>query len=286
MLPNIPEEVINHLRGLTGLVSTCVLTGNVMEEYAACLAEMRVWCVTNGFTKIEWRVEHAQLVEHGRDAALAHALNPNPAASAKSYDWCLQIDADATFAPDTLFRMLHTAYVSVPDSDILGAYSQLKGAPYLPTIDTGTGTWEAHFPGEGVLPVIRTGAHCILIKTPILRRFGPPWFRTRLAFRPVDALREVDNYARIKCDGRNPLTENPAWETLLSAAKKDAGGIESAVGEDSGFADSVKAAGGMIYVDTDIITGHVAKRNITPDLLKEAMDAKERRLRAAVGITR
>ena len=281
----IPEDVLTKLRTLKGCVSTVVLSGTVMDEFAACREEMRAWCITNGFTNVEWTTIAATLVEHGRDAALTHALNPNPAVKQPPYDWILQVDADATFKPDSFARILYTAYVRVPDADVVGAYAQVKHEPFLPTIDTGTGTWEPHFPGEGVLPVMRTGAHFLLVKTPILTRFGPPWFKTRLSFRPVDALREVDNFARIKMNGRNPLAALPEWTKLLEAAKLEAGGVESPVGEDSGFMDSVKAAGGHIYVDTDIVTGHIGRRTIMPEMLKDAMDKRHRRLRAAVGIT-
>lgn len=278
------EAELSQLRALKGLVATVVLSGTVQEDFAACREEMRVWCVRNGFDGIEWKTENAVLVEHGRDACLQHALAPNPATKQPAYDWCLQVDADATFPPDALLRILHTAYVRAPDADVVGAYAQLKHPPFLPTIDTGTGTWEPHFPGEGILPVMRTGAHFLLIKTRVLTRFGPPWFRTRLAFRPVDALREIDNYARMKFDGRNPLAAHEEWETLLMAAKKDAGGVESPVGEDSGFCDAAKAAGAAIYVDCDLVTGHIGRRVISPQMLKEAMDARVNKLKAAVGI--
>ena len=71
----------------------------------------------------------------------------------------------------------------------------------------------------------------------------------------------------------------------MMKAKTEAGGVESAVGEDSGFCDAAKAAGARIYVDTNLVTGHIGKRAITAEMLKEAMDARTRRLRAAVGIT-
>ncbi|NIV29482.1 MAG: hypothetical protein GWN58_08215, partial [Anaerolineae bacterium] len=117
--------------------------------------------------------------EHGRDEACNHALQNN-------YDWILQIDADAApIPPGSLERILNVAYVQQPDADVVGAYCQLKHPPFLPTIDTGTGTWEQIFPGEGVLEVMRTGGHFLLTKVPSLRRFGPPWFRTRLGMRPI-----------------------------------------------------------------------------------------------------
>jgi hypothetical protein len=260
-----------------GLVSTIVLSGTVHEEFAMCRENMRAFNIEQGFTRVEYRNFNAVLVEHGRDEALQHAVN-------ERYDWCLQIDADATFPPDALARILQTAFVTVPNSDVVGGYAQLKHAPFLPTIDSGSGTWEPIFPGEGVLPVIRTGAHFVLVKPRILSRFGPPWFRTRRSMRPIDALRDVDNYARIKLDGANPLSELDAWQRLMDEAKGEAGGTESPVGEDSGFCDALKAAGGAIFVDTNLVIGHLSKRLVTPQMLKEAKDEEMARYRAAVGV--
>lgn len=263
------------VRELNGLVATVVLGGGVQSEYADCRENLRAYNMTHDFHNVEYKSFAAQLVEHGRDDVLRHTLN-------EDYDWCLQIDADATFPENALARILHTAYITHPDADVVGAYAQLKHS-YTPTIDTGTGTWEPIFPGEGVLPVIRTGTHFILVKTPILRRFGPPWFRTRLGARPIEALRDVDNFSRIHHHGRNILA-GEAWEKLLAEARKQAGGGESPVGEDSGFADSVKAAGGVMYVDTDLVTGHIERRVITPEDLRSRLREREDRLHASVGI--
>jgi len=46
---------------------------------------------------------------------------------------------------------------------------------------------------------------------------------------------------------------------------------EGHVGEDSGFCDRVKAAGGFIAVDTSVVAGHTVKRVIKADDLREAM---------------
>lgn len=274
------EDILARLRPLRGCIGTVCTTGTILPEFAAAREEMRAWNITHGFTNVEYVTENAVLVEHGRDALAAHALSP---AGGPAYDWLLQIDADAVFPPDALARILETAFIRVPDSDVVGAYAQLKNPPFLPTIDTGTGTWEPVFPGEGVLPVIRTGAHFLLVKTPILRRFGPPWFRTRRSMRAVDCLREVDNFSRLKNHGRNVLAGDE-WDRLVTQAKAEGGGVESPVGEDSGFSDAVLAAGGRIYVDTDIVTGHVAKRIITPEMLADALRERDEKIRAAVGV--
>lgn len=275
---NIPQEQLDRIKGLKGCISTVVISGNIDPLYASCHEELRAFNITNGFTNVEYRRSDAKLVEAGRDAEVAHML-------AQNYDWLLQIDADASFPQDALVRVLHSAYVQVPDSDMVGAYCQLKGPHGTPTIDTGSGTWEVHFPGEGILPVIRTGAHFILTKRSAFEKMkAGPYFRTRLAPRAIDIMAEMDNLSRQKLDGRNPFSDTPEWQKLIEIAAKGSDGGPSSVGEDSGFCDRLKACGGQIYVDTGIVTGHVAREVITPARLKEAVDMRAKQLRLACGL--
>ena len=269
-------QTFDKLRALKGSVSTVVL-GQVEESFSHALSNMRDWNTRNGFLSVEYVNVPAALVEVGRDTVIEHALH-------ERYDYALQIDADAApFPQDLLAQMLWTAFVARPDADVVGAYCQVKGS-YSPTIDTGTGTWEIHYPGEGILDVIRTGAHAILVKPRICTKFGPPWFRTRRTMRPIDALAEIDNYARIHEDGENALTQTETWQRLVAKAREAGGGGVSAVGEDSGFCDAVKAVGGRIYVNTDIWVGHVERRVIVPQLLDDEMKKREDRLKALVGV--
>ena len=268
---------------IPGLVATVILSGTVESGYAKCHEDMRVFNTTQGLTAVEYTQFHAVLVEAGRDGAVEQFLNSKTREGIE-YGWMLQIDADATFPPDTLARLLNTAYNLVPDSDVVGAYAQLKGSG-LPTIDCGSGTWEIHYPGEGVLPVMRTGAHCLLTKRSAFQKMGKaPYFRTRLAWRPIDALAEVDNFARQKKSGRNPLSESADWQDLVREAALGADGGPSSVGEDSGFCDRLKSCGGQIYVDTNIVTGHIYKDVLTPAKLKEKVDKLEQRKRLVCGI--
>lgn len=272
-----PEE-LEHLRTLPGLIATVITTGSEDPHFGQCFSDLRSWNDRNGFHRVEYVRFNSPFVEVGRDEVMQHALKEN-------YAWCLQIDADAApFSPDALARILHTAFIAAPQADVVGAYCQLKAPPFLPTIDTGSGCWEPHYPGEGILPVIRTGGHFLLVKPGVCRRFGPPWFRTRRTLRPIDALAEIDNFARIHEDGRNALTQTETWKALVAEAQKSGGGAVSTVGEDSGFCDAVKAAGGTIVVDTNIYVGHVGKRVITPELLNDEMRKREARMRAAVGV--
>lgn len=268
------------IRTLPGLIATVCTTGSVLPEYAASLMDLRSWNDRNGFHKVEYLTFNAVFVEAGRDAAVNHALSNN-------YAWLLQIDADAApFPPDSLARMLQTAFVDQPHLDAVGAYAQLKGDMPIPTIDTGTGTWEEHYPEEGILPVIRTGGHFLLTKTDAFRKIGPgPYFRTRRPLRPIDALAEVDNFARCELDGDNPFARTRAWTGLIASARnRNPEPSEIGVGEDSGFCDRLKAAGGHIAVDTSIVAGHVDKRYIRPSDLADAMEARDRNLRLRFGV--
>jgi len=272
---------IKKLQELRGVVATVVTTGDVKPQYAAALSNMRDFNSRNGFVNVEYKTFDAKLVEAGRDEVCQHAIDNN-------YPWLLMIDADAAAFPhDALVRLLHRSFIEAPQIDVVGAYSNLKQLPYLPTIDTGTGKWEVHYPGQGLLNVIRTGGHFILVKTGILKRMQAPWFRSRIPYTPLKAFAEMDNFTRVTLDGRNPLTEHPEWETLLAAARKASQGVtHNRVGEDSGFCDAVKAAGGIIAVDTDIVTGHVTSKVITYMDLKEQSDKIKEQTFSRLGVNR
>lgn len=266
------------VRTKRGLVATVVISGHVDQQYAHQLSNMRSWCDRNGLHAVEWRNFDAKFVEAGRDDAVKHAL-------AEGYDWLLQVDADAApFPPDVLARLLTILFVEQPQLDAVGAYCQLKQYPHLCTIDTGTGTWEEHYPGEGLLPVIRTGGHFLLCNTRAFRRFGPPWFRTRPVTTPAKAMLEVDNFARTKLNGVNPLGAHPEWITLMAEARRVSAGEPALVGEDSGFCDALVAAGGRIAVDTDVVAGHIGTKVIKPEDLYEFMEEMREARKRAVGV--
>src|SRR3972149_8703966 len=178
------------------------------------------------------------------------------------------------FVPQLMEQLLITAYHLTPWADVVGAWCPLRGAPYLPTIDTGTGTWESHDAGMGPVEVIRTGSACVLVKRAIYERMEYPWYGVRPAPRPVDMMAEFDNYVRCKMDGRNPFRDDDLWARIETCAREDArsqrrnaqaqgpGGFYGSVGEDSNFCDRVKALGGRIVVNTDIVANHMERRPI------------------------
>lgn len=260
-----------------GLISTIVTGPQVLPTYARCKEELRALHIRRGFRQCEYVNFAAAHVETGRDRAAQHMLNCD-------YNWMVQLDADAVFDADAVLRLLHTLFEKVPQSDMAGAYCQLKNSPHLPTLDTGTGTWEEHYPNSGIMPVIRTGTHAFAVKRRAFEKMGPPpWFRSRRTLRTVDAMAHLDNVARMNYDGDNPLADE-TWEEMLSEAKESADDDRSYVGEDSGFCDRLRANGGQIVVNTDIVVGHQKTKTVEPEDLADEMNRRRRTPRLACGI--
>lgn len=263
----------------------CVTTyGSITQQTAQCLMDARSATEAQGARNIAWVMEPASLVERARNAACRNMLRAG-------HGWLLFIDGDTTFKPDAILRMLHTAYAEMPQADVLGGWVPLRGDLALPTTDTGTGTWESWFPGSGIIEVIRTGAAFVLMKRHVLEALADPWFRVRVPARPIDFMLEVDNWARIKFDGRNPFEKLPGtpWERLLQCAKDDPSVapenfVPVEVGEDSGFCDRVRAAGLRIFVNTDIECGHVDHRVLTSADHKRGMAERDRMQRVLTGV--
>jgi hypothetical protein len=263
---------------LVGLVATVVTTGSVKPQYAEYLSNLRSHNDRNGLHNIEYKQFYAVLVEQGRDSVVQHML-------AQNYDWVLMIDADAApFPNNSVEYLLNLAFHEAPQFDVIGAYCQLKGESGQPTIDTGTGTWEEHYPKEGLLPVIRTGGHFLFCKRSAFQRFGPPWFRTRTTDHPVKALATLDNFMRCR-GGDNPLKSTDEWQELVEEAKHLGGWQIGGVGEDSGFCDALVNAGGQIAVDTNLIVGHIADEIVLPEKHIEFWKNRRRLARLALGVS-
>ena len=259
--------------------------GAITQQTVGCLLEARSLSERQGANNITWRMEPATLVERARNAATRAALHDANAG------WLMFIDGDTTFTPDAILHMLHSAYVETPHADVVGGYVPLRGDIALPTIDTGTGTWESWFPQSGTVEVIRTGAAFVLVKRHVLEALTDPWFRVRVPARPLDFMLEVDNWARIKFDGRNPLRGLPSepWERLEKCARDDPASapenfVPVEVGEDSSFCDRTRAAGFRIFVNTDIACGHVDARILTGADHRKAMDDRDRAQRLLCGV--
>ena len=269
--------------------------GSVKQETVQAIWELRSFSERAGMHNIGWAMVPGTLVEKARNDAVRMMLS----AFEGQAQWICFCDADMVPPADALVQpkanlrpgILQTAYGTHTWADVVGGYCNLRGEIALPTIDTGTGTWESHFPGEGVREVIRTGAAFLLCKRHVFERLPPPWFRVRVPAQPLDFMAEVDNWARIKMNGKNPFRDLPGrpWEKLLELASADPSSAPGAfvpleVGEDSGFCDRVKNAGMRIVVNTDIVVEHLGTIRFGPAHHKKKMAEVETQMLQAVGV--
>lgn len=248
--------------------------GSITMETTQSLLDIQAYNLNQGLNNISYRMFPGSLVDKARNDACRFMLEHNLL-------WVLFIDGDMVPPADAVRRMLQTAFGVAPHFDVVGGYCNLRGEAAIPTIDTGTGTWESHFPGSGLKEVIRTGGAFLLVKRHVCERIPAPWFALRVPMRPVDAMAEVDNYARIKFDGTNPFRSLPEWDVLERIASRDPSTRPGAfvpieVGEDSGFCDRVRMAGMRIAVDTDIEILHVHRSSIGAARHKDAMAERQR----------
>jgi hypothetical protein len=260
--------------------------GAITAESTHCLINLRGYNDSHNIKNVAYDVVSGALVDKARNEAALRMLHDT------NLQWLLFLDADMSFNPDIAAHLLLTGYGQTPWADMVGGYACLKGPPYLPTIDTGSGLWEPTDAGQGPIEVIRTGGACVLIKRHVFERLEWPWFGIRNAPRALDAIAEVHGFATQRFDGQNPLTKYPEWHTLLSCARDDAQrqrlgqspnpaahAFASTVGEDSAFCDRVKAAGMRIVVQTNAVCGHLERRMIGPREHNEAMrKAREEQL--------
>jgi hypothetical protein len=264
----------------------CITTyGSIRGETTASVWEMRSFSERNGLNNVRWYTMPGTLVEKARNEAVRELLrDPNA-------QWLCFFDGDMTAEPNALIRMLQTCYGEYPQADVLGGYCSLRGDLALPTIDSGTGTWESWFPNSGVVEVMRTGAAFLLVKKHVFLGMQDPWFRLRVPMRPLDALAEIDNFARIKFNGQNPFRELPdrQWERLEQCAIEDPSSAPEnftpgEVGEDSGFCDRARNAGFRIFVTTEVVTGHVDAKVTSWVDHKKAIENVEQTQRYIAGL--
>ncbi len=167
----------------------CITTYGVLQTQTAFnLLEAARFNDKNGLNNIHYEQVPSGLVEKARNEACRRTL-------AGGFGWLLFIDGDSIFPPDAILNLVRSAYAEVPHADVMGAYVPLRGEMALPTIDTGTGTWESWMPGSGIPEVIRTGAAFLLVKRHVLEGMKDPWFRMRVPARPLDFMQEVDGFA-------------------------------------------------------------------------------------------
>lgn len=247
--------------------------------------ETRSHSEKQGLVNVQWLMIPGTLVEKARNDAVRNMLrDPNAG-------WLMFADGDMTWQPDALLRILGTAYGELPHADVVGGYCNLRGDLALPTIDSGTGTWESWFPESGTVEVMRTGAAFVLVKRRVFEGLKDPWYRVRVPARPIDFMAEVDNFARMKFDGANPFRGllGREWERLEQCAMEDPSTtgdfVPGEVGEDSGFCDRARNAGFRIFVNTDIVTGHVDTKVTDWTQHKKAIAEMEKNQRLVAGCT-
>lgn len=256
--------------------------GSVQSETLSCWGAMRE-ATTRAGLNVEYIVVPGSLVDRARNNAVMSFLQMQPARG-----WLLFVDGDASFDPNALNQILAFAYGEGKIADAVGGYCTLRGEPYLPTIDTGTGTWESVLPGQGPVEVMRTGSAFILLKRHCFEKVPGPWYGTRNPMRAIDALMEVDNFAHTRFDGKNPLADTVEWQTLLKCALDDPStrapmSPTAFVGEDSNWCDLMRFHGLRIFVHTDIEVHHVDKVIRSAKDHRECMEKVETMTRTLVG---
>lgn len=272
------------LQDIPGLI--CVTTyGMITQQTVQCMLEARSFNDKNGLHKLQYLMLPGALVEKARNEAVRTMLR-------NGQQFLFFCDGDTTFAPDAIAGIIQSMYVELPAADAMGAWVPLRGELALPTIDSGTGTWESHYPGSGIMSVMRTGGAFLGVKRHVFEAIQDPWFRMRVPARAIDFMAEVDNYANQKFDGKNPFRGLPGepWERLTKCAIDDPSividnFVPVEVGEDSGFCDRAKMAGFNLYVNTNIACGHVDTKVLTWTDHKKAMDDAAKWQRLACGIT-
>jgi hypothetical protein len=162
-------------------------------------------------------------------------------------DWILFIDDDMTWQPNAIRRLVETQREH--DLDMVGALCFQRGEPYQPTLymreqaTSGNYVFLEDWERDSVVEVDATGMAFVLITKRLLERIAGEFpsleARTSKGSRPPSYFR---------------------WD-------------EKGFGEDMTFCQDVMKAGGRIFVDTSIKTGHIGEHTITEEtFLRELSD--------------
>lgn len=151
-------------------------------------------------------------------------------------DWIIFIDDDMTFQPDAIRRLVETR--NEHDLDMVGGLCFQRGEPYQPTLYMRESATEGNYvfledwERDSVVEVDATGMAFVLITKRLLTQIAG---------------------------------EFPDREHRLTKSKPPAyfRWDEKGFGEDMTFCQDVKQAGGRIFVDTSIKTGHISETTIT-----------------------
>lgn len=179
------------------VITAWMTSGNPMHDYTQSMIAMRDWDSHHEHYLVG---DIAQMssprIAETRCSAVDKFLTSN---ECKNANWLLMIDADMSFEPDTLSRMMQ--FAKFPDVAVLGAYTHGgypgRGSRIFPTIyhldsdEQGlkTKTWQGPVPRNALFKVGGTGAAFLLMHRQVLadmlvafgqRRDGTshayPWF--------------------------------------------------------------------------------------------------------------
>jgi hypothetical protein len=91
---------------------------------------------------------------------------------AQGIEWYFFVDADMTFPPDTLVRLLRW------NVDVVGADYRMRGAPYdkIGLGPDGKPVPPDTDPAEGLVERSIIGLGCVLVKATVFEKLAEPWF--------------------------------------------------------------------------------------------------------------
>jgi glycosyltransferase involved in cell wall biosynthesis len=159
-------------------------------------------------------------IQFARNAVADYALD-------RGFDWLIQLDDDAIFPSDLLRRLL------VHQKDVVCALAYQRRPPHLACVyEIGEdGLLGKAFEGiehTGLRKVDVSGFHCSIMRTSVIERLR-------------DGLKG----------------EKEGDPPRIPGTRLYYGGFDNKVGEDFAFSLNCKKVGIQIYVDTDLIAGHI-----------------------------
>ena len=172
-------------------------------------------------------------IQFARNAVADYALD-------RGFDWLVQLDDDAVFPSDLLRRLL------AHQKDVVCALAYQRRTPYLTcAYEIGEdGLLGKSFEGiehTGLRKVDVSGFHCSIMKTSVIRK-----------------LREGVPGAK------------PGDPPLVPGTRLYYGGFDNKVGEDFAMCLNLKKVGVQVYVDTDLIAGHIGDSIVVDEAFKKA----------------
>jgi len=143
-----------------GLVAVCIPSyGDWKSAMAVSMVSMCMYSVTHGINTAI--VSHSSCnVASGRNALVRRALE-------FCAEWILFCDADMTFPPEALERLLSAR------KDAIGVLYRRRIMPY---IHVGEPLIEGHSPKSGIVQAKRLGCGFVLFRSSVFRRLPAPWF--------------------------------------------------------------------------------------------------------------